>query len=115
MLRFRFTSLGPFFMSARLSDGISGRKLIGGQDISFTLEPSGIASIPKVKTDVSGKFSLSKLKAPDKDGNYKITAHFAGNTLLQPSESNTVFLNVEKKVTSLKLQVKGNPTAGIYG
>jgi Chitobiase/beta-hexosaminidase C-terminal domain/6-bladed beta-propeller/HYR domain/NHL repeat len=101
-----------YSLSGRLSDGITGRKLVGGQEISFMVEPSGIISIPNVKTDPSGKFSLSKLKPPDKDGTYKIVAHFAGSSLLQASESSPVFLQVEKKATSLKLQIKGNPITG---
>jgi Chitobiase/beta-hexosaminidase C-terminal domain/HYR domain len=101
-----------YSLSSRLSDGTTGRKLVGGQGISFTSEPSGIISVPIIKTDASGKFGLSKLKAPDKEGTYKIVAHFAGSSFLQPSDSNPIFLKVEKKATSLKLQVKGSPISG---
>ena len=103
---------GDFGLSGRLSDGSTGRKLVGGQEISFTVEPAGILSITTVKTDPSGKFSLSKLKAPDKDGNYEITAHFVGNQLLLPSDSNPTLLKAEKKGTSLTLLVKGNVNSG---
>jgi sugar lactone lactonase YvrE len=101
-----------YSMTGRLADGITGRKLVGGQDISFTSEPSGIISLPIIKTDTSGKFSLSKLKAPDKDGTYVIVAHFAGSPFLRPSDSNPILLNVEKKTTSLSLQIKGNTISG---
>ena len=52
------------------------------------------------------------MKAPDKDGSYKIVAHFAGSPFLQPSDSNPVLLKVEKKTTSLSLQIKGSPISG---
>ena len=101
-----------YSLTGRLADGITGRKLVGGQDISFTSDPSGVISVPIIKTDASGKFGLSKLKAPDKDGIYKIVAHFAGSPFLQPSDSNPILLKVEKKATSLSLQIKGNPISG---
>ena len=101
-----------YCLYGRLFDGITGRKLLGGQDISFTSEPSGVISLPIVKTDASGKFILTGLKAPDKDGSYKIIAHFAGNSFLRPSDSIPVILKVEKKTTSLKLEIKGSPISG---
>ena len=45
-----------YSLYGRLFDGITGRKLVGGQDISFTSEPSGVISVPIVKTDASGQF-----------------------------------------------------------
>lgn len=101
-----------YSLSGRLSDGTTGRKLVSGQDISFASDPSGVISVPIVKTDVSGKFILTGLKAPDKDGTYKIVGHFAGSPFLQPSDSIPVLLKVEKKATSLKLQIKGSPISG---
>ena len=45
-----------YTLTGRLSDGATGRKLVGGKDISFTSEPSGIILLTFVKTDASGKF-----------------------------------------------------------
>ena len=101
-----------YCLYGRLLDGIAGRKLVGGKEISFTSEPSGVISLPIVKTDASGQFILTGLKAPDKDGSYKIIAHFAGSSFLRPSDSIPVILKVEKKTTLLKLQIKGSPISG---
>jgi hypothetical protein len=81
-----------------------------GLTISFTIEPSAI-TIPSTQTDKQGKFSPSRLKALS-ERSYELVAHFAGTTLLKPSESFPVGLKVEKHTTSLKLEIKGNPSSG---
>jgi len=65
----------------------------------------------RILPDIQGKFSLSGLKAPG-EGSYEIVVHFAGTSLLKLSESSAVHLKVEKHTTSLKLEIKGNPSSG---
>jgi hypothetical protein len=82
-----------------------------GLTISFSVEPSAM-TIPSTQTDKQGKFSLSGLKAPG-DGSYEIIAHFAGTSLLKPSKSSALVLKVEKHTTSLRLEIKGNPSSAL--
>jgi streptogramin lyase len=98
-----------FSLSGRLVNSQSRATSFAGLTISFTIEPSSI-SIPSTQTDKQGKFSMSGLKAPS-EGSYEIVAHFAGTSLLKPSESSAVVLKVEKHTTSLKLEIKGNPSS----
>ena len=101
-----------YSLSGRLTDGATGRKLVGGQVKSFTSEPSFMNTIPDTKTDGSGKFSLSGLKIQGNVGTFKIIAHFKGNSILQGSDSNTVLLKLGKHTTTLMLQVKGSSQSG---
>ncbi len=97
-----------FSLSGRLFSPQSRPMSFTGLTISFTIEPSSI-TIPSVQTDKQGKFSVSGLKAPI-EGSYEIVAHFAGTTLHKASES-SVLLKVEKPATSLRLEIKGNPSS----
>ena len=97
-------------LSGRLFNTQSRPMSFAGLTISFTIEPPAI-TIPSTQTDKQGKFSLSGLKAPS-EGFYELVAHFAGTTLLKPSESSIVVIKVEKHTTSLKLEIKGNPLSG---
>ena len=99
-----------FSLSGRLFNSQSRPMSFAGLTISFMIEPSAI-TIPSVQTDKQGKFSVSGLKAPI-EGSYEIVAHFAGTTLLKASESSPVLLKVEKPATSLRLEIKGNPSSG---
>lgn len=99
-----------FSLSGRLFNTQSKPMSFAGLTISFTIEPSAI-TIPATQTDKQGKFSLSGLKAPS-EGSYEIVAHFAGTSLLKPTESSRVPLKVQQPTTSLKLEAKGNPLAG---
>ena len=73
------------------------------------MEPSAI-TIPSTQTDKQGLFSLSGLKAPGA-GSYEIVAHFSGTSLLNPSDSPPVTLQVQKRGTSLSLEIKANPSS----
>ena len=100
-----------FSLSGRLFNAQSRPMSFAGLTITFTIEPSAM-TIPSTQTDKQGKFSLSGLKAPG-DGSYEIVAHFEGTSLLRPSVSSALVLKVEKHMTSLKLEIKGNPSSAL--
>jgi sugar lactone lactonase YvrE len=100
-----------FSLSGRLFNAQSRPMSFAGLTISFSVEPSAM-TIPSTQTDKQGKFSLSGLKAPG-DGSYEIIAHFAGTSLLKPSKSSALVLKVEKHTTSLRLEIKGNPSSAL--
>jgi hypothetical protein len=102
-------------LAGKLTDNNSSDTGIGGRAISFT--GTGAINITNAETNKDGTFT-ARGTAPDTvAGGWTVQAHFAGDSLHNPNDSNVVSYHTIKHTTSLTLIV--SPTSvtrlGTYG
>jgi hypothetical protein len=78
-----------------LRDGTIGSTLAGRQITLSADSPIISTSLPSsVTTDSSGSFSIKSIVVPNSLGTFKITAHYAGNSLYVSGDSSSVSLTI---------------------